>query len=60
MVSDQSEQHKNMASSWSGEFIKIVLADGYLFLCPINGITIQSGVISNFECFYSGMQQILI
>ena len=60
MVSTQSKQHENMATSWAGEFIKIVLDDGNLFLCQINDITIQSGVISNFECFYSGMQQMLI
>ena len=53
--SDQQEDLK-----WAGEYINILLVDGNKFECQINDITVRNDVISDFDCQYSGYQQLLI
>ena len=54
----QSDEQEN--SRWAGEYINILLVDGNKFECQLRDITIKNDIISDFDCQYSGYQQLLI
>ena len=54
----QSDEQEN--SRFAGEYINILLVDGNKFECQLKDITIQNDIISDFDCQYSGYQQLLI
>ena len=54
----QSDEQEN--SRWAGEYINILLVDGNKFECQLKDITIKNDIISDFDCQYSGYQQLLI
>lgn len=54
----QSDEQEN--SRWAGEYINILLVDGNKFECQLRDITVQNDIISDFDCQYSGFQQLLI
>ena len=47
-------------STWAGNYIKIELINGNYFHCQIKDIIVRNGAISDFDCEYSGIQQIFV
>ena len=47
-------------STWTGDFIKMTLENGSRFDCEIQDLIVKNGTISEFDCQYSGNQQVFV